>query len=349
MKRVCLIFVVLAILGSVRGDLKMGFYSSSCPNAEKIVQDYVNQRIPKVPLFAAALIRLHFHDCFVRGCDASLLLNVTSASGNQTEKFAIPNQTILGFEFIDQLKSLVEAECPGVVSCADIVTLATRDSIVVIGGPYWKVPTGRRDGLVSNAPETFTQIPAPFDNITILQQKFANKGLNLKDLVILSGAHTIGVAHCPSFSNRLYNFTGRGDQDPSLDSEYAKNLRSRKCTTPNDNTTLVEMDPVEMGPGSSSKGFILQGLGSEFLQGVCIYRWSFFHVGEPVEERLSDNEGALDFEEEILTIEVQDNEATPLSDEEITLDAASQGTMASGSGGEEPEFDYDLTHYDIDD
>ncbi|GJY30178.1 zinc finger BED domain-containing protein RICESLEEPER 2-like protein [Tanacetum coccineum] len=58
---------------------------------------------------------------------------------------------------------------------------------------------------------------------------------------------------------------------------------------------------------------------------------------------------ALDFEEEILTIEVQDNEATPLSDEEITLDAASQGTMASGSGGEEPDFDYDLTNYDIDD
>nr|GEX80465.1 zinc finger BED domain-containing protein RICESLEEPER 2-like [Tanacetum cinerariifolium] len=58
---------------------------------------------------------------------------------------------------------------------------------------------------------------------------------------------------------------------------------------------------------------------------------------------------ALDFKEEILTIEVQDNEATPLFDEEIILDAASRGTMASGSGGEEPRFDYDLTHYDIDD
>ncbi|GJR46479.1 zinc finger BED domain-containing protein RICESLEEPER 2-like protein [Tanacetum coccineum] len=57
-------------------------------------------------------------------------------------------------------------------------------------------------------------------------------------------------------------------------------------------------------------------------------------------------ENALDFEDEVLDAEVQENEATPLFDEEITLDAASQGTVASGSGGEESEFDYDLTNYD---
>nr|GEV46778.1 zinc finger BED domain-containing protein RICESLEEPER 2-like [Tanacetum cinerariifolium] len=56
-------------------------------------------------------------------------------------------------------------------------------------------------------------------------------------------------------------------------------------------------------------------------------------------------ENALDFEDEVLG-EVQENEATSLSDEEIALDAASQGTVASSSGGEEPEFDYDLTNYD---
>ncbi|GKD35310.1 hypothetical protein Tco_1250819 [Tanacetum coccineum] len=69
----------------------------------------------------------------------------------------------------------------------------------------------------------------------------------------------------------------------------------------------------------------------------------------PVLSRMTmDVLSALDFEEENLTIEVQDNEATPLSNEEITLDVASQGTMASDSGGEEPDFDYDLTNYDID-
>lgn len=234
---------VLSILGSVQGDLQMDFYSSSCPKAEKIVQDFVNQHIPNAPSVAATLIRMHFHDCFVRGCDGSVLLNFTSSSGNQTEKVAVPNQTIRGFGFIDAIKSLVEAECPGVVSCADIIALAARDSIVLTGGPSWKVPTGRRDGLLSNASEALAQIPAPTDNITILIQKFANKSLDLKDLVLLSGAHTIGISHCPSFSNRLYNFTGVGDRDPSLDSEYADVLRSSKCRTQNDNTTIVEMDP----------------------------------------------------------------------------------------------------------
>ncbi|KVH95994.1 heme peroxidase [Cynara cardunculus var. scolymus] len=232
MRGFCSILVVLAILGSVHGDLQMGFYASSCPKAEQIVQDYVNEHIPNAPSLAAALIRMHFHDCFVRGCDGSVLLNFTSSSGNQTERVAVPNQTVRGFGFIDTLKSLVEAECPGVVSCADIIALAARDSIVITGGPSWKVPTGRRDGLISNASEALSQIPAPFDNITILIQKFANKS-----------AHTIGIAHCPSFSNRLYNFTGVGDRDPALDSEYADNLQSRKCRTPNDTTTRVEMDP----------------------------------------------------------------------------------------------------------
>nr|GEW43160.1 hypothetical protein [Tanacetum cinerariifolium] len=57
-------------------------------------------------------------------------------------------------------------------------------------------------------------------------------------------------------------------------------------------------------------------------------------------------ENALGYEDEVLDAEVQENEATPLSDEEIALDAASQGTMASSSRGKEPEFDYDLTNYD---
>lgn len=240
---VVMFFCLLVFMGSTEGQLQMGFYSRSCPNAEKIVQDYVNRHIHNAPSVAATILRMHFHDCFVRGCDASLLLNTTS-SGNQTEKLATPNVTLRGFDFIDRVKSLLEAACPGVVSCADVIALVARDAVVATGGPFWKVPTGRRDGTISRSSEASNNIPPPTSNFTSLQRLFANQGLDLKDLVVLSGAHTIGVSHCSSFSNRLYNFTGvLGTQDPALDSEYAANLKARKCRSLNDNTTIVEMDP----------------------------------------------------------------------------------------------------------
>uniref|UniRef100_A0A2P2Q2Q7 Peroxidase n=1 Tax=Rhizophora mucronata TaxID=61149 RepID=A0A2P2Q2Q7_RHIMU len=232
---------LLAYVSSTEAQLQMGFYAKSCPRAEKIVRDFVDKHIHNAPSVAATLLRMHFHDCFVRGCDASVLLNSTSS--NQAEKSATPNLTLRQFDFIDRIKSLLEAECPGVVSCADIIILAARDSVVATGGPFWRVPTGRRDGTISNASEALNNIPPPTSNFTNLQRLFGNQGLDLKDLVLLSGAHTIGISHCSSFSARLYNFTGRGGQDPALDSEYAANLKARKCRSLSDNTTIVEMDP----------------------------------------------------------------------------------------------------------
>ncbi|XP_015081736.1 peroxidase 3-like [Solanum pennellii] len=244
------ICIVGIFLDASHAQLQLNFYAKSCPKAEKIIEDYVHKHIPNAPSLAAALLRLHFHDCFVcfllilQGCDGSILLNFTSSTKNQTEKVSISNQSLRGFSFIDGVKKIVEAECPGVVSCADIVALITRDSVVVTGGPFWNVPTGRRDGKISNASEALANIPPPTSNLSSLQTSFANKGLNLKDLVLLSGAHTIGIAHCSSFSTRLYNFTGAlGTQDPSLDSEYASNLKGKKCKSINDNTMIVEMDP----------------------------------------------------------------------------------------------------------
>nr|GEW73327.1 zinc finger BED domain-containing protein RICESLEEPER 2 [Tanacetum cinerariifolium] len=64
---------------------------------------------------------------------------------------------------------------------------------------------------------------------------------------------------------------------------------------------------------------------------------------------VASSEGTMsDFEEKILDAEVQQNEAIPLSEEEIAIDvASSEGTMSgSGSGGE--EVDYDTTNYGYD-
>ncbi|XP_027367263.1 peroxidase 3-like [Abrus precatorius] len=240
--------VVLSFLGVCQGgSLRKKFYQRSCPQAEYIIQKKTQQHVNDDPKLPARLLRLHFHDCFVRGCDGSVLVN--STANNSAEKDSIPNLTLGGFDVIDDIKAAVEAKCPKTVSCADILALAARDAVSVQfdNKPMWEVLTGRRDGTVSKNSEALANIPAPFFNFTQLKASFASKGLVLHDLVVLSGAHTIGVGHCSSFSSRLYNFTGKGDQDPSLNPTYAAFLKT-KCKSLSDTTTTVEMDP-----GSSTK------------------------------------------------------------------------------------------------
>jgi peroxidase len=175
----------------------------------------------------------------LQGCDASVLLE--STEGNVAEKDAKPNKSLRGFGSVERVKAKLEAACPGVVSCADVLTLMSRDAVVLAKGPNWPVALGRRDGKASSATEASHELPPAYGDIPLLVKIFASKGLNLKDLIVLSGAHTLGTAHCPSYADRLYNATGT-DVDPSLDSEYADKLRL-KCKSLDDQSMLSEMDP----------------------------------------------------------------------------------------------------------
>lgn len=109
-------------------------------------------------------------------------------------------------------------------------------------GPDYEVETGRRDGNVSVLEEALQFLPPSDGNVTVLTQFFAVQNLTMKDMVVLSGAHTLGIAHCGSFSKRLYNYTGAGDQDPSMDPEYAKNLAT--VCKPDDAVSVQPLDPV---------------------------------------------------------------------------------------------------------
>ncbi|XP_024018138.1 peroxidase 3 [Morus notabilis] len=244
MKLKVLIFVCLVLSSVVGfshgGSLVKNFYKKSCRRAEAIVKEVTEENVANNPNLPAKLLRMHFHDCFVRGCDGSVLLSSTES--NTAEKDAVPNQSLAGFDVIDAIKEKVEKECPGIVSCADILALAARDSVTYkFKKPTWDVLTGRRDGTVSLISEALLNIPSPSSNFTKLKNTFARKGLNVHHLVVLSGGHTIGVAHCNFFSDRLYNFTGKGDQDPSLDSNYAEFLKS-KCSPNDAGATTVEID-----------------------------------------------------------------------------------------------------------
>lgn len=48
------------------------------------------------------------------------------------EKNAIPNLTLRGFEIIDNAKAALEKECPGIVSCSDVLALVARDAMLAV-------------------------------------------------------------------------------------------------------------------------------------------------------------------------------------------------------------------------
>ncbi|MED6123850.1 hypothetical protein PIB30_053377 [Stylosanthes scabra] len=202
------------------GELRIGFYRSSCPKAELIVKQQVQRLFNRDKSITPALLRMHFHDCFVRGCDASILID---SATNTSEKNAGANRSVRGYDFIDHLKQILESECPSTVSCADIITLATRDAVALSGGPKYAVPTGRRDGLVSTT--TDVDLPGGSQSVQTVSQFFAEKGMTVEEMVVLlGGGHSIGVAHCFSFQRRLSSFNGTPDptMDPALDSELVK-------------------------------------------------------------------------------------------------------------------------------
>jgi peroxidase len=135
---------------------------------------------------------------------------------------------------IDEAKAELEAQCPQTVSCADIVAFAARDSAYKAGHISYSVPSGRRDGRVSLKDEpTDNNLPLPTFNAKELKENFARKGLTVDEMVTLSGAHSIGVAHCVAFRDRLYDFNATHPQDPSMDPIFARHLKT-KCPPQND-------------------------------------------------------------------------------------------------------------------
>lgn len=66
---ICLVSPLLlasATLSHPWGGLFPQFYDHSCPKAKEIVQSIVAQAVAKETRMAASLVRLHFHDCFVK-------------------------------------------------------------------------------------------------------------------------------------------------------------------------------------------------------------------------------------------------------------------------------------------
>ncbi|WZZ37476.1 hypothetical protein YC2023_020877 [Brassica napus] len=150
----------------------------------KVVQQKVKETFVTIP----ATLRLFFHDCFVNGCDASIMIQ--STPNNKAEKDHPDNVSLAGdgFDVVIKAKKALDAipSCRNKVSCADILALATRDVVVAAEGPSYPVELGRRDGLVSTAASVHGNLPRPNDNVDKLNKLFAKNKLTQEDMIALS-------------------------------------------------------------------------------------------------------------------------------------------------------------------
>ncbi|KAJ3669838.1 hypothetical protein LUZ60_010162 [Juncus effusus] len=227
-----LLFSLLLAL-TVQGQLSNNFYKKTCPNLQTIVRSVMTQQVSKEPRMGASILRLFFHDCFVQGCDGSILLDDNSTFTG--EKNAGPNaNSARGYDVIDAIKTQVEASCNATVSCADILALAARDGVNLLGGPTWNVQLGRKDSTTASQSAANSNLPGPGSSLATLMSMFGAKGFIARELTALSGAHTIGQARCSLFRDRIF-------KESNINSSFAA-LRQQTCPQTGGDNNLGPMD-----------------------------------------------------------------------------------------------------------
>ncbi|XP_057419657.1 peroxidase 29-like [Lotus japonicus] len=260
MKYFILLFVATLTLFQLSScQLSESYYNLSCPNLEPIIQSEFRKLFFLNPTAPAALLRLLFHDCMVRGCDASVLLDFDNSEIKSAKNYAIRMQDTIG-----EIKLLVEDDCPGVVSCADLIVLAARESVIQTGGPRIQVPLGRKDSTnITTSLDADAKIPPPSQKVDDFISDFTSKGMSIEEAVAILGGHTLGVGHCKNIVGRL--------NDPAqwnpTDFVYETILRIR-CPLDNDFYNSVPAVPLDLTPVCFDNQYYTDILGGRGVFGI---------------------------------------------------------------------------------
>ncbi|OAY47723.1 peroxidase 65 [Manihot esculenta] len=230
-----------------QSNLSVDYYKTTCPDFPNIIRETVTNKQLTSPTTAAATLRLFFHDCIVDGCDASVL--ISSNAFNKAERDAEINHSLAGdaFDVVLRAKTALETKCPKIVSCADILAQATRDLVIIVGGPFYPVQLGRKDGLISMVSHADEGLPRTNMTMDQLIDLFDKKGFSIKEFVALLGSHTIGFSHCKEFADRLYNFSKTTPTDPLFNPKYAEALKTLCANYTIDSTISAFNDVLTPG------------------------------------------------------------------------------------------------------
>nr|GEV90668.1 zinc finger BED domain-containing protein RICESLEEPER 2-like [Tanacetum cinerariifolium] len=149
--------------------------------------------------------------------------------------------------------------------------------------------------------------------------------------------------------NRLQEYTkSKAMNDPSLSSEYERYVTSEFVKLL-DNSAFTTFDLLGFWKAKESMFPVLSRMTMDIIsvQATSVASESTFLTKH--KQHKSGLENPIDFKEEILDADVQQNEVIPLSKEEIAIDVASSEDTMCGSGSGGKEVDYDMTNYGYDD
>ncbi|XBI52651.1 peroxidase 2-like [Aegilops tauschii subsp. strangulata] len=179
------VLLLLCLAASSSAQLSPRFYARSCPRALAIIRTGVAAAVMRLRRVRTAERHGHLH----------------------RRPGAAPNAgSIQGMNVIDNIKAQVEAVCTQTISCADILTVAARDSVVApICSTSLKAncprTTGSGDGSLAPLDTT---TPNAFDN-AYYRNLMSQKGLLHSDLVLINDGRTAGLVRTYSSGSARFN------------------------------------------------------------------------------------------------------------------------------------------------
>eukprot|EP00245_Coleochaete_scutata_P007179 TRINITY_DN22291_c0_g1_i1.p1 TRINITY_DN22291_c0_g1~~TRINITY_DN22291_c0_g1_i1.p1 ORF type:complete len:355 (-),score=60.74 TRINITY_DN22291_c0_g1_i1:535-1599(-) len=182
---------------------------------------------------AGALLRLAFHDAFTR--------DESGGGANGSIRFETrrkPNTSLpaIMWQKLNQASAVINKTRSVPLSNADLYMLAGAQAVEKTGGPKIVVPLGRTDSLTVD-PDNL--LPERRSGVDELRKGFRVVNFTDKDLVALSGGHTLGLSRGV--------FPGRAlDNTPAkFDNTYFKQVKEKAAVFASDNNLMKDKGTLD--------------------------------------------------------------------------------------------------------
>lgn len=143
-----------------------------------------------------------------------------------------------GLHIVHDLLKPVEKKFPN-VSVSDIWAMAGDVAVEVTGGPKCDIRLGRTDKTAADGVPPNGLLPDASQGADHLREVFGRMGFNDRDIVALSGAHTLGRCH-----KARSGFDGPWTANPlKFDNSYFKNLMDLEWTVREWDGPMQYQDP----------------------------------------------------------------------------------------------------------